>query len=74
MFVIKIKGAAIISGSPGLKNASARKVRRAKDDNRAQILVTYGLPVFLDSWYQGELWKRYSGSHVFVVNSGFMRV
>ncbi|XP_056164428.1 protein PHYLLO, chloroplastic isoform X3 [Syzygium oleosum] len=56
-FTNKIKGAAIISGSPGLKNASARKVRRAKDDNRAQILVTYGLPVFLDSWYEGELWK-----------------
>ncbi|XP_048134972.1 protein PHYLLO, chloroplastic isoform X2 [Rhodamnia argentea] len=56
-FTDKIKGAAIVSGSPGLKNASARTVRRAKDDNRAQILVTYGLPVFLDSWYEGELWK-----------------
>ncbi|XP_018715157.2 protein PHYLLO, chloroplastic isoform X4 [Eucalyptus grandis] len=56
-FTDKIKGATIISGSPGLKNASERKVRRAKDDNRAQILVTYGLPVFLDSWYEGELWK-----------------
>ncbi|XP_039172873.1 protein PHYLLO, chloroplastic-like [Eucalyptus grandis] len=39
-FTDKIKGATIISGSPGLKIASARKVRCAKDDNRAQILIT----------------------------------
>lgn len=53
----KIDGAVIISGSPGLKDAMARKIRQAKDDSRADFLVAYGLELFLDSWYAGELWK-----------------
>ncbi|KAL5828551.1 hypothetical protein ACOSQ3_018019 [Xanthoceras sorbifolium] len=56
-FSHKIKGAVIISGSPGLKDASARKIRRAKDDSSAYSLVTNGLQLFLDNWYAGELWQ-----------------
>ncbi|XP_011009175.1 PREDICTED: protein PHYLLO, chloroplastic isoform X3 [Populus euphratica] len=53
----KIDGAVIISGSPGLKDTTARKIRQAKDDSRADFLVAYGLELFLDSWYAGEFWK-----------------
>ncbi|KAJ8774552.1 hypothetical protein K2173_016998 [Erythroxylum novogranatense] len=55
----KINGAVIISGSPGLKNATARKVRKAKDDCIARCLAVYGLQVFLNSWYSGELWESF---------------
>ncbi|CAN1297759.1 Protein PHYLLO, chloroplastic, partial [Linum perenne] len=53
----KINGAVIISGSPGLNDETARKIRRAKDDSRARNLVTYGLQTFLRSWYDGKLWR-----------------
>ncbi|CAN0923899.1 Protein PHYLLO, chloroplastic [Linum grandiflorum] len=53
----KINGAVIISGSPGLKDGLVRKIRRAKDDSRARNLITYGLHIFLSSWYAGKLWK-----------------
>lgn len=56
--IMKVKGAIIISGSPGLKDEVARKVRRAEDDSRARFLVAYGLKLFLDTWYAGELWNR----------------
>ncbi|CAK9155708.1 unnamed protein product [Ilex paraguariensis] len=57
----KVQGAVIISGSPGLTDREARKVRCAKDDFRACSLVSYGLEVFLDSWYAGELWSSLRG-------------
>ncbi|XP_050372499.1 protein PHYLLO, chloroplastic isoform X2 [Argentina anserina] len=53
----KVKGAIIISGSPGLTDEVARKIRRADDDSRARFLVAYGLKLFLDTWYTGELWN-----------------
>ncbi|KAH9772162.1 protein PHYLLO [Citrus sinensis] len=56
-FSDKIKGTVIISGSPGLRDNIARKIRRAEDDSRACSLVTHGLQVFLDTWYTGELWE-----------------
>ncbi|KAH9707757.1 protein PHYLLO [Citrus sinensis] len=56
-FSDKIKGTVIISGSPGLRDNIARKIRRAEDDSRACALVTHGLQVFLDTWYTGELWE-----------------
>ena len=56
--VIKIKGAVIISGSPGLKNDVARKIRMVKDDSRSHSLINHGLQIFIDTWYSGELWKR----------------
>ncbi|KAL9420500.1 hypothetical protein AB3S75_038135 [Citrus x aurantiifolia] len=56
-FSDKIKGTVIISGSPGLQDNIARKIRRAEDDSRACSLVTHGLQVFLDTWYTGELWE-----------------
>lgn len=55
---MKVKGAVVISGSPGLKNEVERKVRRAKDDSRARFLIAHGLELFLDNWYSGELWNR----------------
>lgn len=55
---VQIEGAVILSGSPGLEDTVARKIRRAKDDSRARSLVTHGLPLFLNNWYSGSLWKR----------------
>lgn len=60
-FSDKIKGAVIISGSPGLKNDEARKIRMVKDDSRSHALITHGLQIFLESWYSGELWKSLRG-------------
>ncbi|EXB44934.1 hypothetical protein L484_026522 [Morus notabilis] len=56
-FPDKVNGAVVISGSPGLKDEVARKIRRAVDDSRARFLVSYGLDRFLDSWYAGQLWN-----------------
>ncbi|CAI0431017.1 unnamed protein product [Linum tenue] len=53
----KINGAVILSGSPGLNDEMARRIRRAKDDSRARNLITYGLQTFLTSWYAGKLWN-----------------
>lgn len=49
----------MISGSPGLQDESERRVRAAKDDSRARSLISFGLVPFLDTWYSGDLWKRY---------------
>ncbi|XP_062111267.1 protein PHYLLO, chloroplastic isoform X2 [Humulus lupulus] len=57
-FTDKVNGAVVISGSPGMKNEAARKIRRAIDDSRAQSLVSYGLDIFLETWYAGQLWNR----------------
>ncbi|TKY49620.1 PHYLLO protein [Spatholobus suberectus] len=56
-FGTKIKGAVLISGSPGLKDKLSRKIRAAKDDSRALAVIAHGLQFFLSSWYAGELWK-----------------
>ncbi|KAM7464415.1 hypothetical protein LguiA_032536 [Lonicera macranthoides] len=53
----KVKGAVVISGSPGLKDEVSRKMRRVKDDSRACLLVAHGLEFFLNVWYAGELWN-----------------
>ncbi|XP_057478284.1 protein PHYLLO, chloroplastic isoform X2 [Actinidia eriantha] len=53
----KVEGAVVLSGSPGLRDMSARKFRRAKDDSRACSLIAHGLELFLDSWYAEELWN-----------------
>ena len=55
---MKVNGAVVISGSPGLKDEEARKIRRAIDDSRAEFLVGHGLDLFLDTWYAGEMWNR----------------
>lgn len=57
----KVKGAVILSGSPGLKDALMRKIRKAKDDSKACSLIAHGLELFLDNWYSGELWKSLRG-------------
>ncbi|TYI93767.1 hypothetical protein E1A91_D02G156900v1 [Gossypium mustelinum] len=57
-FSDKIEGAVILSGSPGLEDAVARKIRRAKDDSKARSIVTHGLQLFLNTWYSGGLRKR----------------
>ncbi|XWS69567.1 hypothetical protein CRYUN_Cryun04dG0190100 [Craigia yunnanensis] len=56
-FSDKIEGAVILSGSPGLEDTVARKIRRAKDDSRARSLIAHGLQLFLNTWYSGGLWK-----------------
>ncbi|GFZ18357.1 2-oxoglutarate decarboxylase/hydro-lyase/magnesium ion-binding protein [Actinidia rufa] len=47
----KLEGAVVLSGSPGLKDMSARKFCRAKDDSRACCLIAHGLELFLDTCY-----------------------
>ncbi|KAL5725660.1 hypothetical protein ACHQM5_008779 [Ranunculus cassubicifolius] len=53
----QIDGAVVISGSPGLQDARARRKRISQDDARAQSLKAHGLDFFLDRWYSGELWR-----------------
>ncbi|CAE5963485.1 unnamed protein product [Arabidopsis arenosa] len=56
-FSNKIEGAVVVSGSPGLKDPVARKVRSATDDSKARMMVDNGLEIFLENWYNGGLWK-----------------
>ncbi|XP_028761883.1 protein PHYLLO, chloroplastic-like isoform X1 [Neltuma alba] len=58
-FGYKAKGAVLVSGSPGLNDELARKIRAAKDDSRACSMVAHGLQLFLESWYAGELWRSF---------------
>ncbi|XP_054809027.1 protein PHYLLO, chloroplastic isoform X2 [Prosopis cineraria] len=58
-FGYKAKGAVLISGSPGLNDKLARKIRAAKDDSRACSMVAHGLQLFLESWYAGEQWRSF---------------
>lgn len=53
----QIKGAVIISGSPGIKDDERRRSRRAQDDAKARFLTEHGLQFFLETWYTGVLWK-----------------
>lgn len=55
---MKIAGAVVISGSPGLRDEALKRSRSAQDDARAQYLAMHGLECFLDTWYAGELWNR----------------
>ncbi|XP_051146167.1 protein PHYLLO, chloroplastic [Andrographis paniculata] len=55
----KIERAVIVSGSPGLADENARTLRRAKDDFRANALVSNGIEFFLDAWYADELWTSF---------------
>ncbi|CAL5419035.1 unnamed protein product [Camellia sinensis] len=55
----KFEGAVIVSGSHGLKDVSARMIRKAKDDSRACSLINHGLELFLDTWYAGALWNSF---------------
>lgn len=48
----------MVSGSPGVKDPAARKVRSATDDSKARMMVDHGLEIFLENWYNGGLWKR----------------
>ncbi|XP_057481720.1 protein PHYLLO, chloroplastic-like isoform X1 [Actinidia eriantha] len=57
----KLEGAIVLSGSPGLKDMSARKFCRAKDDSRVCCLIAHGLELFLDTWYAEELWNSLRG-------------
>ncbi|KAJ3679628.1 hypothetical protein LUZ60_017639 [Juncus effusus] len=52
----KIKGAVIISGSPGLRKESNKRIRHKVDKSRAQMLLSLGLNPFLKSWYSSKLW------------------
>ncbi|KAK3158306.1 hypothetical protein QOZ80_2AG0135410 [Eleusine coracana subsp. coracana] len=52
----KIRGAVIISGSPGLKDEASRHRRLAIDKSRAQFLLSSGLECFLETWYSGKMW------------------
>ena len=45
------------STSPGLRAPEERANRAALDDQRAAAILSSGLPAFLESWYQADLWK-----------------
>ncbi|KAK3004036.1 hypothetical protein RJ639_019334 [Escallonia herrerae] len=57
----KVEGAVIISGSPGLKDDVARKIRRIKDDVLACSFISHGLEHFIQMWYAGDLWNSLRG-------------
>jgi len=50
-----VRGAVIISSSPGIADEAARQARRADDEHRARRLETQGLEPFLDDWYRQPL-------------------
>ncbi|KAK9051156.1 hypothetical protein SSX86_027782 [Deinandra increscens subsp. villosa] len=52
-----VKGAVLISGSPGLDDEVKRKVRCVKDDFLACAIISHGLELFIETWYSGELWR-----------------
>ncbi|KAM0047794.1 putative 2-succinyl-5-enolpyruvyl-6-hydroxy-3-cyclohexene-1-carboxylic-acid synthase [Helianthus debilis subsp. tardiflorus] len=52
-----VKGAVLLSGSPGLDDEVKRKVRSIKDDSLACAIVSYGLDLFIETWYSGALWR-----------------
>jgi len=52
----QIRGAVIISGSPGLKDEESRRRRIAIDKSRAKFLVSCGLECFLETWYAAKMW------------------
>ncbi|KAG0463335.1 hypothetical protein HPP92_019404 [Vanilla planifolia] len=54
----KVDGAVIISGSPGLRDEITQRICISQDKSRALYLLSHGLPSFLDTWYEGSLWKR----------------
>jgi len=54
----QIRGAVIISGSPGLKDEESRRRRIAIDKSRAKFLVSCGLECFLETWYSAKMWTR----------------
>ncbi|CAM6124850.1 unnamed protein product [Calypogeia fissa] len=53
----QISAAIIVSGSPGLQNPLAQKVRAAQDDALAVLLRDNELQSFVDSWYRQPLWR-----------------
>lgn len=52
----KVSGAVLISGNPGLRHEVSRRRRAAIDKSRAQLLLSYGLECFLETWYSGKMW------------------
>ncbi|KAK1292718.1 hypothetical protein QJS10_CPB17g00378 [Acorus calamus] len=56
LMVLKINGAVIISGSPGLKDELGRRNRIKQDDAKARYLLSHGLQSFLEAWYAADLW------------------
>ncbi|OEL19228.1 Protein PHYLLO, chloroplastic [Dichanthelium oligosanthes] len=54
--VHQIRGAVIISGSPGLRDEESRRRRIAIDKSRAKFLMSCGLECFLETWYSAKIW------------------
>ncbi|XP_025816542.1 protein PHYLLO, chloroplastic isoform X5 [Panicum hallii] len=52
----QIRGAVIISGSPGLRDEESRRRRIAIDKSRAKFLMSCGLECFLETWYSARMW------------------
>ncbi|MDN3507712.1 MAG: alpha/beta fold hydrolase [Simkaniaceae bacterium] len=47
----------ILSANPGIEDIKLREDRRALDINRAQEIRTNGLPQFLETWYNKDLFE-----------------
>ncbi|KAK1315767.1 hypothetical protein QJS10_CPA05g02086 [Acorus calamus] len=56
LMVLKINGAVIISGSPGLRDELGKRNRINQDDAKARYLLSHGLQSFLEAWYAADLW------------------
>eukprot|EP00850_Spirogloea_muscicola_P023297 SM000345S12838 [mRNA] locus=s345:73550:85963:+ [translate_table: standard] len=52
-----VRAAAIVSGSPGLREAGARATRARRDAALAEELVACGLEHFVHRWYRQPLWR-----------------
>ena len=48
---------ALVSGSPGIRNAGEREARIAEDEQRAQDLERDGIDIFLERWLEQRLFE-----------------
>ncbi|XP_057848584.2 protein PHYLLO, chloroplastic isoform X2 [Cryptomeria japonica] len=53
----RISATAVISGNPGLQNPDMRITRSAQDDALAELLLSTGIPSFVEMWYKKEMWE-----------------
>jgi 2-succinyl-6-hydroxy-2,4-cyclohexadiene-1-carboxylate synthase len=51
----------LVSGHPGLGSDAERTARRASDAAWCELLLTRGLPAFVDAWQAQPLWSTQAG-------------
>lgn len=56
----RVRAAILVGGTPGLRDAEARRMRRAWDESQAAALERDGLPAFVDAWERLPLFATQS--------------